>query len=184
MQTQQIDLKSLVRDIPDFPKKGIMFRDVSPILQNPEALIQTIDEMAEAWQGESFDGETVEKKVDAIAGLDARGFIFGVALAMKLGVPFIMVRKKGKLPGKVQSVSYGLEYGQDTIEISAELPSNYKKILIVDDLLATGGTAAAAASLVEKIGCTVAGFAFVIELSDLNGRQKLGDHEIISLMKF
>lgn len=167
-------LKQFIRDVPDFPKKGIVFKDITPLLHSPQAFAQSVNEMVAAWKG----------KVDIIAGLDARGFIFGAALAMKLGLPFLMIRKKGKLPGKVESVSYGFEYGKDVIEVSTESLPLGKDVLIVDDLLATGGTAKAAASLVEKVGYEVAGFAFIVELSELNGRKVLGEKQISSVLTY
>ena len=169
-----MQLETFIRNVPDFPKPGIMFKDITPLLQAPHAFAETIERMAAEWQG----------KADIVAGLDARGFIFGAALAMRLGLPFLMIRKKGKLPGKVESVSYGLEYGSDMIEISTESLPEGTGVLIVDDLLATGGTAKAAATLVEKVGFKVAGFAFVVELSDLNGRRNLGSESISSVLTY
>lgn len=169
-----MNLHQFIRNVPDFPKKGITFKDITPLLHAPHAFKHVIRGIAERWKG----------KVDIVAGLDARGFIFGTALAMELGLPFLMIRKKGKLPGKVESVSYGLEYGKDVIEISTESLPEGRNVLIVDDLLATGGTAKAAASLVQKVGFGVAGFAFVIELLELNGREALGGFEITSTLSY
>lgn len=168
------NLRSYIRDIPDFPKKGILFRDISPLLGNPKAFQSVIAELAARWDG----------KADAIAVLDARGFIFGSPLALQLGLPLALVRKKGKLPFKSYQVSYGLEYGEDTLELHQDAFAPGARVLIVDDLLATGGTAAAAAELIEKTGAVVAGCAFVIELSGLEGRQKLGDYPIDSLLTY
>ncbi len=167
-----MDLHEFIRNVPNFPKPGIVFKDITPLLHSPQAFERTIDIMADQWKG----------KADIIAGLDARGFIFGAALAMKLHIPFMMVRKKGKLPGAVESVSYGLEYGTDVIEVSTESLPEGKDVLVVDDLLATGGTAKAAATLVEKVGYVVAGFAFVVELSDLQGRKVLAEKETSSVL--
>lgn len=169
-----MNLDRYIRDVPNFPKEGIVFKDITPLLHSPEAFKEVIDQLANQWSG----------KIDIVAGLDARGFIFGAALAMKLGLPFLMIRKKGKLPGKVESISYGLEYGTDVIEVSVDSLPEGKTVLVVDDLLATGGTAKAAASLVEKVGFAVAGFAFVVELTDLQGRQKLGEKEVTSILSY
>lgn len=158
-----MDLRFAVAAIPDFPKPGILFRDVSPMLRNPRAYKQVIKGFANSWGG----------KVDAIVGLDARGFIFGAMLAYELDLPFVMVRKKGKLPGKTVSQSYGLEYGSDVFEIQTDALMPGARVLIVDDLLATGGSAAAAGALIKKVGATVEGCAFVIELCELEGGQKL-----------
>lgn len=169
-----MDLKQFIADVPDFPKPGIMFRDISPLLADARAFGHTVDLIAAEWKG----------SVDAVAGLDARGFLFGAPVALALGVPFVMVRKRGKLPGDVVSYSYDLEYGSDTVEMKHGALFPGMKVLVVDDLLATGGTAAAACSLVESIGATVAGFAFVIELDGLGGRAKLGSKAIQSLVTY
>ena len=172
-----MNLKSYIKAVPNFPKQGIVFRDITPLLLSPQAFAQAIEEMAQEWKG----------KAHMIAGLDARGFIFGTALAMKLELPFLMIRKKGKLPGKTEAISYGLEYGKDTIEICTEsLPENRSdlKVLVVDDLLATGGTAQAACTLIEKVGMQVAGCAFAIELSDLPGRNILKNYKVASLLTY
>lgn len=167
-------LKAFIRVVPDFPKPGISFKDVSPLLARPAALKSVIAAFAENWS----------EKVDAIAALDARGFIFGSALALALDVPFVMIRKKGKLPGPTHEVSYGLEYGSDIIEVARDAFRPQARVLVVDDLLATGGTASAACSLVEQAGAIVAGLAFVVELSDLGGRKKLEGHLIDSLIVY
>jgi adenine phosphoribosyltransferase len=168
------NLKRFIRDIPNFPKEGIMFRDISPLLGNPEAFRAVVDALVKQWGG----------KIDAIAGLDARGFIFGAALALQMGVPLGLVRKKGKLPGKAVSASYALEYGTAAIELHEDAFSAGARVLVVDDILATGGTAAAACALVEQAGAKVAGCAFVIELSELDGRSKLKGYEVNSLLKY
>ena len=169
-----IDLKKYVRGVPDFPKPGILFRDITPLLLSPEAFKETIKQMAVQWKG----------RVDMIAALDARGFIFGAALALNLGLPLVIVRKKGKLPGKTIGVSYGLEYGKDSIEICADTLPSMGHVLVVDDLLATGGTAKAACDLLERAGLSVAGCAFVIELADLPGRKVLVDRDVTSLLAY
>jgi adenine phosphoribosyltransferase len=160
------DIQALIREIPDFPKPGILFRDITTLLQNAEGLRATIDLMAE---------QVVSYQPDCIIGIESRGFIFGMPLAYQLGLSFIPVRKPGKLPAAVHQVSYDLEYGQDSLEVHQDALHENHRPLIVDDLLATGGTAAATAKLVEQTGATIAGFSFVIELSALNGRQKLPD---------
>ncbi len=168
------ELKTFIRDVPDFPKKGIVFKDITPLLHSPKAFTATVEKMAEHWKG----------KADIIAGLDARGFIFGAALALKLGLPFMMIRKKGKLPGKVESVAYGLEYGSNVIEVSTESLPEGENVLVVDDLLATGGTAKAAEILIEKVGKNVIGFAFVVELMELGGWDVLGSKEVYSVLSY
>lgn len=156
--------RELLRDVPDFPKKGILFRDVTPLLKDPAALQAVTVALAAPWRG----------KVDVVAGMESRGFIFGAALAVELGVGFIPVRKSGKLPYKTESVRYGLEYGQDTLEVHVDACAPGERVLICDDLIATGGTAGATAQLIERIGGHVAGYAFVIELAELAGRKRLG----------
>lgn len=158
-----MDLKRFIRNIPDFPNPEIMFRDVSTLLQNPAARRQVIKDFVAAWEGH----------VDVIVGLESRGFIFGSILADRLDLPFVMIRKKGKLPGEVISQAYGLEYGSDIFEIQVDAFAPGARVLIVDDLLATGGSAAAAAALIKKARGTVAGCAFVIELRELNGAANL-----------
>lgn len=167
-------LKRLIADIHDFPKKGIMFKDISPLLGNAVAFRKVIDSLAEHWHS----------RIDGILALDARGFIFGSALAFRLGVPLTLARKEGKLPGNTVRVPYGLEYGSDVLEVQTDSFLEGARILVVDDLLATGGTAEAACALVHKVGAKVAGCAFVIELSELDGRKKLGGHEVHSLITY
>jgi len=169
-----MNLKEYIRDVPDFPKKGILFRDITSLLEKPEAFREVIREMTIKWRG----------NIDAIVALDARGFVFGGALSVKLGVPLVLVRKKGKLPGKTVSISYGLEYGTDTLEMHVDSLNSEMHVLVVDDLLATGGTAGAACSLIEKMGAQVAGCAFVIELEGLGGREALGKYKIQSLVTY
>ncbi len=155
--------RSLIRDVPDFPKPGILFRDVTPMLRDKDAMRAVTLALAEPWAGE----------VDLVCGMESRGFIFGTLLADQLGCGFIPVRKPGKLPFKTESVSYGLEYGTDQLEIHLDAVKPGERVLICDDLIATGGTAAATHTLIERIGGKVAGFSFVIELSELEGRKKL-----------
>ena len=159
-----MDLKALIRDIPDFPKPGIMFRDITTLFRDSEGLRYTIDTLAESFADES---------IDYVLGMESRGFIVGTPLAHKLGAGFIPVRKSGKLPAAVYSVEYDLEYGTDRLEIHQDALHPSSRILIVDDLIATGGTAGATAELVQKIGCEIVGFGFIIELTFLEGRKKL-----------
>jgi adenine phosphoribosyltransferase len=168
-------IKSKIRDINDYPKKGIIFRDITTLIKDKEAFRICIDQLAE---------EVKDKNVDYILGIEARGFIFGSALAYRLGKGFIIVRKKGKLPYGTVSKDYALEYGNETIEIHKDSIEKGKNVLIVDDLLATGGTAKAVAELVEELGGKVAGIAFIVELTGLKGRDKLKDFDIISLAKY
>ena len=171
-----MDIKTLIRDIPDFPKPGILFRDITTLLRDSDGLRYTIDILAE---------KCAPLEADYIVGMESRGFIFGVPLAYQLGAGFIPVRKPGKLPAAVHSVEYELEYGTDTLEIHQDaLHPPDSRILIVDDLIATGGTAKATAKLVEQSGCTLAGFAFVVELKDLNGRQHLPEVPIVTLVEY
>ncbi|MGB7086305.1 MAG: adenine phosphoribosyltransferase [Phormidesmis sp.] len=171
-----MDLKALIKDIPDFPQPGIVFRDITTLLQNPEGLQYTIAQLSE--QG-------AELNPDYIAGIESRGFIFGMPVAHQLARGFVPVRKSGKLPRAVYAVEYSLEYGQDQLEVHQDAFAAGSTVLIVDDLLATGGTAAATAKLIEKAGATVAGFSFVIELNDLAGRDKLPTNApIVSLVQY
>ncbi len=163
-------IRRLIKDVPDFPKKGILFRDITPLLKDPDALRDVVEHMAAAWW----------ERVDAIAALDARGFIFGTALAFHMELPLILVRKKGKLPRKTESISYGLEYGKDTLEIHTDAIRIGMRVLVVDDLLATGGTAKATCTLIERLGGEVAGCAFVVEVTGLGGRQVLANYDIYS----
>ncbi len=171
----QLDLKQKIRNIPDFPKKGVVFRDITTLVGDVEAFKYSVDRMVEYWRG---------KKIDAILGAEARGFIFGGVMAYKLGVGFIPVRKPGKLPYRTCQVSYDLEYGKNILQIHIDAIKKGDKILIVDDLVATGGTAKAKAELVEKMGGEVVGFCFLIELEFLNPRKILKDYDIFSLIKY
>ncbi len=168
-------LKIKVRDIPDFPKKGILFRDITPLLKDAKALREIIARLAQSLKG---------KKIGAVVGIESRGFIFGTALATKLGVGFVPIRKKGKLPWKTEQIACTLEYGEEILEIHQDAVERGTQVVIVDDLLATGGTAAAAAKLVEKIGGKVTKIAFVIELGFLNGREKLKGYDVFSLIQY
>ena len=168
-------LKSLIREVPDFPKPGINFYDITTLLKHPEGLRKTVDALAAQFSGE---------KVDAVIGIEARGFIFAPALAYHLGAGFVPVRKPKKLPAECISVSYDLEYGQDTLEMHRDAVGQGHRVLIADDLLATGGTAKAVCELVEKLGGTVAGLGFVVELEFLPGRRKLAGYDVRSLIKY
>jgi adenine phosphoribosyltransferase len=170
-----MDLQSLIRDIPDFPKPGIMFRDITTLLRDPAGLKYAIDTLATQVQ---------DLQPEYIVGMESRGFIFGAALAYKLGIGFIPVRKPGKLPAAVYTVEYALEYGTDKLEIHRDAVAPGSRILIVDDLIATGGTAAATAQLIQAIGCDLIGYGFMIELDDLGGRSRLPDVPIVSLIHY
>lgn len=172
-----MDLKSLIRDIPDFPKPGIIFRDITTLLSNSEGLQYTIDSLTQKCQAMNLNP-------DYIVGMESRGFIFGPPLAYQLDAGFIPVRKPGKLPAAVHTIEYELEYGTDSLEIHQDALDHGAKVLIVDDLIATGGTAKATAELLEKIGSHVLGFAFVIELTALEGRKKLPNLPVISLVEY
>jgi adenine phosphoribosyltransferase len=170
-----MDLKSLIRAIPDFPRKGILFRDITTLLQDPEGLNYVIDRLAEVYADQS---------IDYVAGIESRGFIFGTPLACRLSAGFVPIRKPGKLPAAVHFTEYELEYGTDRLEVHQDAFKPGSRVLMVDDLLATGGTAAAAAHLVDKTGAHLMGFAFIIELADLGGRSKLPDLPIESLIEY
>lgn len=160
-------LKSLIRDVPDFPKKGVVFRDITPLLADPAGLGLAIELMANPFRG---------KRVDLVVGAESRGFIFGVALAKTLATGFIPIRKRGKLPARIVAAEYELEYGSDTLEIHDDAIHKGQRVLVVDDLIATGGTMKAALRLVEGLGGEVAGATVLIELADLKGRAGLGVH--------
>ena len=169
------DLAALIRNVPDFPKKGIGFKDITTLLKDGEGFRQAVQQM---WEPFKEDG------VQKIAGIESRGFILGGAMSFEYGIPFIPFRKPGKLPAETVSESYALEYGEDSIEMHVDAIDKGDKVLIVDDLLATGGTAAAACKLTEKLGGIVVGVSFLIELSFIPGRAKLGDHKISVLIDF
>lgn len=169
-------IKSKIRDIADFPREGIVFKDITTVLRDPIAFKHAVDLLARHFE---------KQKINYIAGIEARGFIFGSALAYKLGIGFIPIRKPGKLPSKTARISYDLEYGTDSLEIHVDAVEPGKRVLIVDDLLATGGTAEAAIKLVKKIGGVIVGIAFVVELEFLKGREKLPeDCKITRLISF
>lgn len=172
---QKNDLKRHIRDIPDFPKEGILFKDITTLLKDKDAFKKSIDLLARKFKGQ---------KIAQVVGVEARGFIFGAALAYKLGVGFVPVRKKGKLPGKTKSVTYQLEYGTDSLEIHADAIKPKSRVLIVDDLLATGGTIEAVSRLIREQRAVVAGIAFLIELQFLNGKDRLKDFDVYSVLKY
>ena len=157
-------LKQIIRDVPDFPKPGILFKDISTIMLDPTISNEVLDHLCSLYRQQGIDG---------IAGIESRGFLFGYPLAIRLGVPFILIRKEGKLPYKKISLSYALEYGQSTIEMHEDAVSEGQNILVHDDLLATGGSALAAATLIEKCGGKLAGFSFLVNLSFLDGEKRL-----------
>jgi adenine phosphoribosyltransferase len=167
--------EGLVRDVPDFPKPGILFKDITPVVRNHAALQQVIENLAD-WAR--------EKKVDAVVGIEARGFIFGVPVALELGVGFVPLRKLGKLPYTRITEEYALEYGTNTVEMHSDAIQPAERVVIIDDLLATGGTAAAAARLVKRLGGEVVGFGFLIELGFLDGREALDGYEVHSLIRY
>jgi len=169
-------IDSLVRDVPDFPKPGVMFKDISPLLDDHTAFTAVVQALADAGRGE--DGRTV---VDKVIGMEARGFILAAPVALALGVGFVPVRKPGKLPAATYSVSYALEYGEETLEMHTDALEPGERVLLVDDVLATGGTATATASLAEKGGAHVHGLAVLIELSFLHGRDVLGELPLSAL---
>jgi adenine phosphoribosyltransferase len=166
-------IEKLIRDIPDFPKPGIIFKDITPLLADAQALKKTCDLLAEPYKG---------KSIDKVVGIESRGFIFAPLVAQRLGAGFVPVRKPGKLPAAVHSQSYELEYGTDTVEIHADAIKQGEKVVMLDDLLATGGTMEAACKLAEKVGGQIAGISFVIELGFLPGRERLSGYEVHSLI--
>jgi adenine phosphoribosyltransferase len=168
-------LRKLIREVPDFPKPGINFYDITTLLLDPEGLRGTIDALADEWG---------DRQVDTIIGVESRGFIFAAPLAYKLGAGFIPVRKPKKLPAEKVSVSYALEYGEDTLEMHKDAVGEGHRVLIVDDLLATGGTARAVVDLVESVGGKVAGLLFVVELDFLGGRKKFDGYDLRSLIHY
>jgi adenine phosphoribosyltransferase len=170
-----VDLRSKVRDVPDFPKPGIVFKDIMPLLADPEALRETVDQLA-AW--------AAPRRPDIILGAEARGFITGGALACKLGCGFVAARKPGKLPWRTVSAKYALEYGLDALELHADAIGKGQRVLVHDDVLATGGTAKAKIELVEQLGGEVVGVAFLIILEFLNGRDRLSGYDVFSLIQY
>ncbi|HLE19633.1 MAG TPA: adenine phosphoribosyltransferase [Vicinamibacteria bacterium] len=168
-------LRQVIRDIPDFPKKGVVFKDITTLLRDPSAFRQSIDLLSSALLGRNYD---------ALVGIESRGFIFASSLAYKLGKGLIPVRKPGKLPAQTVQVSYQLEYGTDSLEMHADAIERGQRVIIVDDVLATGGTARAVAELVEKVGGKVDALGFLVELDFLNGRRKLSDYEVLSILRY
>jgi adenine phosphoribosyltransferase len=171
----QKEIKKVVLDVPDFPKKGIVFKDVTPIFSNEKVFKKVVDYFCKRYKG---------KKIDAIVGIESRGFIVGAPIAYKLGLPFITARKPGKLPRDTFKVEYALEYGTNTLEMHKDSLSKGDRVVVIDDLLATGGTTAAAAELVEKCGGKVAEAAFILELGFLKGREKLTKYKVHSIVKY
>lgn len=169
------DIKGLIRSVPGFPKPGIVFRDITTILKDKDGLAACVDQIADRFAG---------RGIDMVVGIEARGFIFGPAVALKLGVGFAPVRKPGKLPAETLKESYELEYGTDEIEIHRDAIQPGQKVLLVDDLLATGGTMAACCRLVEALGGHIEGIGFVIDLTFLNGREKLANYDVFSLVEY
>ena len=169
-----MDLEKFIRDVPDFPKKGIIFKDITPLLADPAALRETVRQLAAPHESQA---------VEIVTGIESRGFIFGSLVAHRLAANFVPIRKPGKLPAETISESYELEYGADTVEIHADAIKAGQKVLMIDDLLATGGTMAAACKLVEKLGGEIVSVSFVIELCFLHGRDKLADYDVSALIK-
>ncbi|MBM3802144.1 MAG: adenine phosphoribosyltransferase [Acidimicrobiia bacterium] len=167
--------KQLIRNVPDFPKKGILFYDITTLLKNAAALKEVIDQLSSRFRAQ---------KIDLVVGVESRGFIFAPALACDLGAGFVPVRKPGKLPAETIKVTYDLEYGTDTLEMHRDAIRAGQRVLIVDDLLATGGTAAAVTQLVQQLGGEVAGLAFLVELDFLNGRKRLDGYDVFSLIRY
>ncbi len=175
MAHEGTDLARYIRDIPDWPKRGILFRDITPLLADPQAFDAAIDALCEPFQ---------QVGIEYVAAVEARGFIFGAAVAARLGAGFVPIRKKGKLPWKTETASYELEYGVDSIEMHRDAIPRGAKVLMVDDLLATGGTMRAACELIEKVGAEVVAIAFVIELTELKGRPRLTPHKVHALISY
>ena len=168
-------IKDKIRDIPDFPKPGIIFKDITPLVKDPVVLRYAVQQLTKPFR---------DRSITAVAGMEARGFIFGSLVAWELELPFIPLRKPGKLPYKAQSVSYDLEYGTASLEIHSDALNKDDRVLLIDDLLATGGTAKASCELVEQLGATVEALGFIIELDFINGREKLENYPIHSLLHY
>jgi adenine phosphoribosyltransferase len=169
-----MDIAGLLRVVPDFPKPGILFRDISPLLGTPNAFQYAIKEMARRVSG---------REVDVLIGIESRGFIFAAPLAIEIGVPLVMVRKPGKLPGVTESIQYGLEYGSDVLQLQSGALKPKSRVVVVDDVLATGGTAQAVGALVEQVGASVGAYIFLAELLALGGRERLAGREIEALVQ-
>ena len=170
-----MNLAALIRDVPDFPIPGILFRDITPLLRDPAALKQAVEQMAEPWRA---------ARVDLVAAMEARGFMFGAAMATLLGAGFVPVRKPGKLPWRTRSATYSLEYREDVLQIHEDAVRPGERVLVVDDVIATGGTAAAVIELIDQLGGVVVGVQFLIELADLKGRDLLKNHQVNSLITY
>jgi len=170
-----MDLAALIRDVPDFPIKGILFKDITTLLRDPEAFRAAVDGLALHYAG---------KQIDLVVAIESRGFVLGAPLAYKLGAGFVPIRKPGKLPAETTSVEYALEYGTNTLQMHTDAIAPGQKVLVVDDLLATGGSAQAAIQLVERVGGLVVGLAFLVELEFLHGASKLAKHDVFSLIRF
>ena len=175
MPQKPVQLTDYIRDVPDFPKPGILFRDITPLLADKRAFAASVDALAEPFVG--FD-------VNYVAAVEARGFIFGSAVAKNLKAGFIPIRKQGKLPYKTESITYDLEYGTDTLEVHSDAVKPGSQVLMVDDLLATGGTMAAACKLMAKLGAEIAGLSFLVELTDLAGQEKLSEYSIHTVISY
>ena len=169
------ELKKYIRNIEDFPESGIQFKDITPLLKQPKILNQSIEQLIQPF---------LQKKITAVAGMEARGFIFGVLAAQKLGASFIPLRKPNKLPYSIKSTTYNLEYGSAALEIHTDAVDKKDRVLLVDDLIATGGTAAASCKLIEELGAEIIGCSFIVELDFLNGRKKLSNHDVHSLIHY
>lgn len=169
------EIRKSIRDVPDFPKKGILFKDITTLCKDPLMYQRVVDLLAHRYVG---------KHIDLVVGIEARGFVVGSALAYKLGAGVVLVRKPGKLPHKTHKATYTLEYGEDTLEVHQDAIEKGQRVIIADDLLATGGTAGAVVDLVEKMGGVIEECSFIVELKDLEGRKKLGDHKVFSLLQF
>jgi adenine phosphoribosyltransferase len=170
-----VDLKAKIREIPDFPKKGILFYDIGPLLENPKSLKFVSDQIYKRFKN---------KKIDKVVAVDARGFIFGALVVERFKAGLVLVRKKGKLPYKTENEEYGLEYGKATLEIHKDSIQSGEKVLIIDDLLATGGTVRATCNMVEKLGGKIVGVAFLIELAHLKGRKKINEYDYFNLITY
>jgi adenine phosphoribosyltransferase len=175
MKSPVVDYKALIREVPNFPKPGILFYDITTLLKDPHALRSIVDELADRYR---------DKEVSKIIGIESRGFIFGSALAYRLGVGFVPVRKPGKLPADIFEVKYNLEYGANSLAIHRDAVGIGENVLIVDDLLATGGTAAATVNLVRQLGGQIVGLAFLIELTSLRGREQLNDCDVHAMITY
>jgi len=172
---KSIQLEKYIRSIPDWHKKGILFRDITPLLADADAFAAAVDALCADFTSEN---------IDYVAAVEARGFIFGAAVAKKLGVGFVPIRKQGKLPFKTESITYDLEYGTDTLQVHCDAVARASRVLMVDDLLATGGTMAAACTLIEKIGGKITALSFLIELTDLAGRKKFTNYKILTCLSY